>query len=88
MRIPEVQERLREKAEEHNDPELDFLASELSRRSPKARSQIKSQRMTPEIAEAIRAFHRASPDAAQTHIAAVFNVNPGRVSEALNGFRE
>lgn len=88
MRIPEIQTRLREKAVEHNDPQLDLLASELTRGSPSSRSKITSARMTPELADAIRAHRRAHPDAAQVAIASVFNVNPGRVSEALAGHRE
>lgn len=88
MRIPEIQERLREKAAEHKDPELDLLASELTRRSPSSRAKITSARMTPELADAIRAYSRAHPDAAQASIASIFNVNPGRVSEALAGHRK
>lgn len=88
MRIPEVQSRLRALADAHNMPELEALASELSRRPARKRAANSSARMTPEMRDAIRAYRRAQPDAAQTAIARVFNVNPGRVSEALRGFRD
>lgn len=37
---------------------------------------------------AIRAYAEAYPTADQARIAAIFNVNPGRVSEALRGKRQ
>jgi hypothetical protein len=44
-----------------------------------------SQTMTPELAKKIRAFFRANPTASQQQIANIFNVNSGRVNEALQG---
>jgi hypothetical protein len=41
--------------------------------------------MTPEIAKAIRAYFAAYPNATQQEIASRFNVNIGRVNEALEG---
>jgi hypothetical protein len=43
--------------------------------------------MTDALRDAIRAYHVAHPDQPQTRVARVFNVNPGRVSEALSGYR-
>lgn len=42
-----------------------------------------AQPMTPEIAKAIRAYFVAYPNATQQEIATRFNVNIGRVNEAL-----
>lgn len=42
-----------------------------------------SQPITPEISEAIRAYYAANPDVTQQQIANHFNVNSGRVAEAL-----
>lgn len=44
-----------------------------------------AQPMTPKIAEAIRAYYVAYPKATQQEIASTFNVNIGRVNEALEG---
>lgn len=44
-----------------------------------------AQPMTPEIAKAIRAYFVAYPKATQQEIATRFNVNIGRVNEALEG---
>lgn len=88
MRIPEIQERLRELAGELACAELEALAGQLSRRSPAPRSNPTSTPMTEEMRDAIRAYHRAHPKLPQVDVARVFNVNQGRVSEALRGFRE
>lgn len=45
---------------------------------------VASRAVTPEINEAIRAYFTAYPKATQQHIANVFNVNIGRVNEALS----
>lgn len=91
MRIPEIRDRLRELASELSCPELNLLASELSRRPVRRRAAPSSAPMTKEMRDAIRAYirayHVAHPDRPQADVARVFNVNPGRVSEALNGFR-
>jgi predicted XRE-type DNA-binding protein len=41
--------------------------------------------MTPELYEEIREFAEANPTTSQQDVAAIFNVNHGRVSEAING---
>ncbi|ELT50978.1 hypothetical protein [Brucella intermedia] len=88
MRIPEIQERLIEKSQRYNDPELARLASELGRRSNAGRTPVKSARITPALKQKIRDYKSRNPDASQFEIAAVFNVNQGRVSEALYGKRQ
>lgn len=63
-------------------------ADELSRRSAGPGPQIvTSAAITPEVRSAIREFHRTNPNLSQHEIAQHFNVNAGRVSEALKGFR-
>lgn len=42
-----------------------------------------SETMTPALAKAIRTYHGVYPDTTQQEIANVFNVNIGRVNEAL-----
>lgn len=59
----------------------------LTRRSPKRVARRVSAPMTKELAERIRKFAQAAPHLAQTEIAKAFQVNPGRVSEALAGAR-
>jgi len=44
-------------------------------------------KMTPQLAERIREYAREHKHMTQAEVAAHFNVNPGRVSEALSGQR-
>lgn len=83
MRIPEIQERMRELSEE-----LAYLAGELSRRTSDSRASRHSTPMTEELREKIIEAYEANPQLPLARIAAAFNVNPGRVSETLRGFRE
>lgn len=86
MKIPEVAKRMRELAAAHNIAELNYLADELRRR-PADRAPKASRPMTAQLAAQIRAFKSRNPTMTQAAIGRQFNVNPGRVSEALNGFR-
>lgn len=88
MRLPEIANRLRELAREHDLPELAELADEMKRRKPGSRAAPKSVPMTPLLAQRIRAYKNAHPDMSHVEIGTHFNVNPGRVSEAVKGFRE
>jgi len=87
VRIPEIQSRLLEIAAETRNGEIAKLARALSRRSPRRKAPAESQPMTPEIAAQIRTFEAANPNLSQVAIAKRFNVNPGRVSEAIRGRR-
>lgn len=85
LSIPEVRDRLRELADEHGIDELHELAGELYRKSPaKKRAPVRSPTLTAEMAEEIRDYATANPDAHQQDIAEHFGVNHGRISEALN----
>ncbi len=83
--IPEIRTRLYQLAHELDCPELAALADETVRTPPSRRVSPTSTRMTAKLAMEIRAYVAAHPQAAQTQIAARFNVNPGRVSEAMAG---
>ena len=52
--------------------------------SKNGRRPTVSQPMTPAIAQTIRAYYSAYPDATQQEIANKFNVNIGRVNEVLS----
>lgn len=82
--IPEIRVRLRELAEEHGLEELHALADEMYRRSPVRRASNRSVKLTPKLAEKIRRYARKHPSLHQRDLAQEFNVNPGRISEALN----
>jgi hypothetical protein len=94
MKIPEISVRIREIAEaiEEDYPdksgELFELADELRRRSPAPRATMTSTSMTPELAQEIRDYAEANPGTSHQAIAEQFNVNHGRVSEAIHGKRE
>lgn len=87
MKVPEVAARLRALAAERGIPELSVLADHLRRRPAVRRAAPSSTPMTDATARAIRAYAAAFPLAPLTGIARTFNVNPGRVSEALRGKR-
>jgi hypothetical protein len=82
--IPQIAERLRELAEFHGIDELNQLADETRRKPPVRKASAISQKMTPELAEEIRTFAKHNPAASFTIIGRHFQVNIGRVSEALN----
>lgn len=82
--IPEIRSRLREIADEHGIDELHDLADETYRNSAVKRAANRSVLLTPELAEEIRMFVAKYPALHQRDVAQKFNVNQGRVSEALN----
>lgn len=69
--------------------ELERLAAELRRRrnGNARKAPVASVAFTPEVAKAIRAYKEAFPETTMFDIGHVFNVNQGRVSEALYGKR-
>jgi len=83
--IPEIRMRMRELADEHGIPELHDLANETYRNSPVKKASNKSAHLTPQLAADIRQYAAQNPTLHQRDIAQRFNVNPGRVSEALTG---
>jgi hypothetical protein len=87
MRLPDVANRLRELAIDLASAELNDLADEIGRRSPRQRAPATSARMTEALRVQIRAMKAAEPDLSQAEIGKRLNLNPGRVSEALRGKR-
>jgi hypothetical protein len=83
VRLPEIQSRLDEIIEE-----LVALRAEISRRPTRKRAAPVSRRITPQLREEIRAFYKKNPKMAFTQIGTIFQVNPGRVSESINGKRQ
>lgn len=83
--IPALRERPRELAVEHGLPELSDIADQMYRRSHTRRAPVRSPKLTPQMAQEIRDYKEANPDAHQQDIAERFGVNHGRVSEALEG---
>lgn len=87
MRIPEIRDRLLQIADMHRIPEIERLDHQLTRRAPKRKAPKSSDAMTDEKAAGIRKFAQDNPTMTQVEIGRHFNVNQGRVSEALRGFR-
>jgi len=67
--------------------ELRALVAASFRKPAVRKAPRKLPRLTPELAASIRDYAAAAPAASQLEIANRFNVNPGRVSEALNHLR-
>ena len=87
MKIPEVREELHKIAKDFSIPRLHQLADELVRRPVARRAKPQSVRVTDKLEDSIRAFARRQPHLSYVEIARYYNVNPGRVSEAVSGRR-
>ena len=85
--IPEIRKRMHELADELGSDELRELAEETRRSAAVTRAQPTSTPLTPQLAKEIREFQKQNPTLHQRAIAEHFNVNPGRVSEALNNLK-
>ncbi|HEV7660782.1 MAG TPA: hypothetical protein VGO55_13165 [Allosphingosinicella sp.] len=82
--IPQIRSRIREIADANGIDELHDLADEMFRNSPVRRAKTRSRPLTAKLAEEIRKYAAKNPKLHQRDIAQRFNVNPGRVSEAMN----
>lgn len=67
--------------------ELCEIEEMLYRKKAVRKAAVRSRRMTPELAAQIQAFATRNSDASLQEIATRFNVNAGRVSEVLHGYR-
>ena len=85
--IPQIRARLRELADALQIPELHDLADDTYRNPPVTRARRRSVKLTAKLAADIRNYHKKNPKLHQRDIAHKFNVNPGRVSEALNNLK-
>lgn len=95
MRIPEIRAEIAALARilteagdivRNASARLDNLNEELKRRPVERRASPKL-RMNDAVAERVREYAASNPRASQLEIARQFNINPGRVSEALRGKR-
>lgn len=62
---------------------IDYILSLMVREKYKERTSRQSAKMTPELADEIRDYAIGHPNLSNQTIANHFNVNPGRVSEAI-----
>lgn len=90
--IPELREALDQigfklAALDHEDiaEEIFQIVEEMVRKSPVRRAKVKHNPLTEAQKQEIREMVKANPNAHLSEIAIAFNVNPGRVSEALQG---
>ncbi len=88
--IPEARLRLEAIRDEMLAAHLDYYAEDIDhilslmvREKYKERTTRQSATMTPELADEIRRYAIGHPNLSTQRIANHFNVNPGRVSEAL-----
>ncbi len=84
MTIPEIRARLHELAVALGCKELHDLAEATRRRSAKKRAASVRQSLTPTLAKKIRAYVAQNPNMSNREIGNVFNVDGGRVSEAIH----
>ena len=87
MTLPEIQAEMYELAIYHDIPRLAELAYEMRRRRSKPRVKKHCETVTPELRAHIREYSNLFPRLSQFQIGQLFNVNQGRVSEALHGHR-
>lgn len=65
---------------------IEHIVEKLMRRTyTKRKAPVSSDAMTPAMAAAIRQVYEANPEMSAQEIADIFNVNQGRVSEAIAG---
>ena len=85
--IPEARVRLQELHQIMKSAVKEIAAIEamLYRKTYARKVVNRSRRISAALAEEIRIYHRKNSKLSQHEIAAVFNVNPGRVSESING---
>ena len=87
--IPLARSILRDAMQMDNVEDMrDKIASALDfmyRVHTKERVPNESTPMSRELAAEIREFHKLHPDFSAVRISEFFNVNPGRVSEAISG---
>ena len=87
MRIPDVQAELRVIADAHGIPRIHELVAQLYRRKPLKKAGPLASPVTRANSKQVRAYVAANPDLPLREVAAVFNLDGGRVSEILRGKR-
>lgn len=87
LTVPEVRRELFALGLALGSDRLRYLAAQLVRRSAVRRAPPSARRATPRLRAEIRGFAEAHPELTEFQIGEAFQVNQGRVSEALAGFR-
>jgi hypothetical protein len=93
MTIPEIREELFEIADciQESEPEaaakIRMLAEETKRRPAVRKTPVRSAKFDADMRSKIKERARFLPGASEVELAREFNVNPGRISEALAGVR-
>jgi len=85
--IPQIRKRLHEIAADLNLPEIAELAEETKRQYHGRRAPVRALTVDEEIAEQVKAYALANPNAPQREIGQKFQIDGGRVSEILHGRR-
>lgn len=65
--------------------QLEAAEGRLVRKAPVRKASVQSVKLTPKLAKEIRSYAKKHKILSFAAIAQKFNVNPGRVSEVLNG---
>jgi hypothetical protein len=87
MLMPDIRIRLHQIADERGIPELHDLAEATKRRYHGRSARKVSETVTPDLADAVRAYRKAYPDLPEHKVSELFRLNQGRVSEILHGKR-
>ena len=83
--IPDARKQLRKWAKEWGKPELEELADSMYRRTPDyPRAKAERGSLTRDLAIKIRNFKRKNPEMCNRDIGLIFDVDGGRVSEAIH----
>jgi len=86
-RMERIRKQLEELAIEHDDIRLMAIAEELHNRKPVRRAPPQRETLVSVHPEAVRLYAKDHPDLDYVGIGAHFNLNAGRVSEAVAGKR-
>ena len=84
LSIPQARALLHDLANQHGIQDLHDIANALYRRNIKGkRAPVTSTKVTPALVADIRSHVRQHPNDSNQKIANLFNVNPGRITDAL-----
>lgn len=68
--------------------QIRYLANATKRRSPIRRARVKKPKLTWQMKRRIIKYAARHPDASYLEISHALDINTGRISEALRGFRK
>ena len=82
-----IRERLAFRCQSDIVVELDLIIPELKRSSPAHRARETHRRVTQRVRDSVVATAKSHPEMNFADIGALYNIDGGRVSEILSGFR-